>query len=145
MKLFRKDSGYAVRTLVFIAQQNQTKPVSSTYVSERLGIPKNFLRRIFSKLIRAGILRATEGVHGGVVLAKSPASITVGEIILALQGNIKICNYSHNHTQCLDYTVCPIREKIVAMEHLVSDEFHAITIQSLMDDGASVSREYLPG
>ena len=141
MKLFRKDSGYAVRTLVFIAQQDQAQPVSSTYISERLGIPKSFLRRIFSKLIHADILRAKEGVRGGVVLAKSPVLISVCDVILALQGDVKICDFARNHEMCKNYGQCPMRKRIIALERLVSDEFCTITIQSLVDENQSIFSE----
>ena len=141
MKLFRKDSGYAVRTLIFIAQQDQLQPVSSTYVSECLGVPKSFLRRIFSKLIRADILRATEGVRGGVVLAKSPTLISVCDVVLALQGDVKICDHAHNHENCKNYRQCPMRKRIIALESRVSEEFCAITIQSLIDENQPIFSE----
>ena len=135
MKLLRKDSCYAIRTLVYIAQQNQSAPISSTRVSEELGIPKNFLRRIFSVLIRLGFLNATEGARGGVRLAKSPSQITVFEIIHGLQGDIKICNAFHGKELCDEQDVCVIMNRIVEIEKLVVREFRKITIQSLIEDG----------
>ena len=139
MKLFRKDSNYAVRTLVYIAQQKQDKPISSTHVSEALGIPKNFLRRIFSILIRSGILNGTEGARGGVTLAKSPDEINVWEVVLGLQGNMKICNSNHINELCKDYDSCVMRKRIIEIEKLVVEEFHKITIQTLIDDTKSAS------
>ena len=136
MKLFRKDSSYAVRTLVYIAQQNQSEPISSTRVSEALGIPKNFLRRIFSILIRTGILNATEGARGGVTLAKSPEQISVWDIIYGLQGELKICNSSHTKEICEDCGVCVIRQRIIDIETLIINEFHKITIQTLINDNS---------
>lgn len=138
MKLFRKDSSYAVRTLVFIAQKTGSEPVSSTEVSESLGIPKNFLRRIYSKLIRGGILNATEGPRGGVSLAKSPELISVGEIVSILQGDIRVCNCFHNNELCADHDICVVRKRIIHIEKLVVSEFHKITIRSLVDDAKSL-------
>ena len=134
MKPFRKDSNYAVRTLVFIAQYGRNEPVSSTFVSESLGIPKNFLRRIFSKLIKAGFLEAKEGARGGVLLAKSPEEITVGQIVLLLQGGVKMCNCFHDREQCDEWESCILRERIMHVEGLILAEFEQMTIQSLMDD-----------
>ena len=134
MKLFRKDSSYAVRTLVYLAQQGKSEPISSTRVSEALGIPKNFLRRIFSILIRSGILHATEGARGGVTLAKSPAQISVRDVMLGLQGDMKICNSLHGKELCEDSTVCVIRKRIIGIEKLINNEFQNITIQTLIDD-----------
>lgn len=134
MKLFRKDSNYAVRTLVYIAQQNISEPISSTRVSVALGIPKNFLRRIFSTLIRVGILNATEGARGGVTLAKPPEQISVWDIIHGLQGEMKICNSYHKNDLCEDNGVCVISKRIIFIEQLIIHEFKKITIQTLIDD-----------
>ena len=140
MKLFRQDSNYAVRTLVFIAQQNQSAPVSSTRVSEALGLPRNFLRRIFSKLIRAGILYGTEGARGGVSLRKPPELITVAEIIFILQGDLKVCNVVHGKEICPDQDTCVMRNRIVEIEKILLGEFHKITIASLLEDANSLAR-----
>jgi len=134
MKIFRKDSSYAVRTLVYIARQNQIHPISSTHVSEVLGIPKNFLRRIFSVLIRLGFLHATEGARGGVRLAKSPAQINVWEIIHGLQGDIKLCSSFHGKEKCKDQGVCVIMKRIIEIEKIIISELQKITIQDLIED-----------
>ena len=139
MKLFRKDSNYAVRTLVYIAQQNQNTPISSTRISHALKIPKNFLRRIFSILIRLEFLHATEGARGGVRLAKSPSQINVWEIIRGLQGDIKICNSFHEEELCNDQDVCVIMKRIIEIEKLIVQEFRKITIQMLIDDVKKIS------
>lgn len=134
MKLYRKDTNYAVRTLVYVAQQNHDVPISSTRVSEALGIPKNFLRRIFSMLIKAGFLNATEGARGGVNLARQPADTSVWDIMCALQGEMKICNGFHENESCSDVASCVICKRIIEIEKLIVREFQKITIQTLIDD-----------
>jgi len=133
MKLFRKDSNYAIRALVYLSQQQQKTPISSTRISEAAGIPKNYLRRIFSKLISGGILNATEGARGGVSLAVSPRKLTVGDVMLAIQGQMILCNSTHEKHLCPDYDVCLMRDIIMNIENMVRTEFHKITIQSLGD------------
>ena len=139
MKLFRKDSNYAVRTLVYIARQNQSGPISSTHASQALGIPINFLRRIFSILIQSGILKGKEGARGGVMLGRPPSQINVWEVIQGLQGDIKICNSNHDNELCRDRDVCVMRKRIVEIEKLIVREFRKITIQTLIDDTTSMT------
>jgi Rrf2 family protein len=88
-------------------------------------------------LIRSGILNATEGARGGVTLAKSPAQISVWDIVYGLQGDIKICNSSHSNGFCKNQCNCVMRKKIIDIEKLLVDEFHKITIQSLLDEAES--------
>jgi Rrf2 family protein len=49
-------------------------------------IPQNFLENILAELRRAGIVHSQRGPGGGSRLARPGESITVGEILLAIDG-----------------------------------------------------------
>ncbi len=134
MKLFRKDSDYAVRTLIFLALRPKGDVVSSTVVSQESSIPLNFLRRVVSKLIKAKYLSATEGVRGGVALIRDASTITVGEIMELFQGPLEMSDCKTRKKPCPNRCNCPLRRRILGIERLVADEFQKITIQTLIDD-----------
>jgi len=50
------------------------------------GISPSFAAKIFAKLEKAGIVRATEGVHGGYVLARKPEDISFLAVVDAIEG-----------------------------------------------------------
>ena len=153
MKLFRKETNYAVRALVRLAQMNiarkiqeesgflppQTQQkrqatdfVSTSQLAKDTGIPKMSLRGIVTKLVSAGILMSTDGYAGGMAFALSPGKITVHDIILALHGELIICDTDHDKELCSNYETCVIRKKIMKIENIIKTEFHKITIQSLV-------------
>lgn len=59
---------------------------TSEEIADRLGINPVVVRRIFSLLRRAGLLKSQKGPHGGSKLARGPKQITLAEIYRALDG-----------------------------------------------------------
>jgi Rrf2 family protein len=134
MKIFRKETDYAVRTLVYLALQKGSNYVSTTTLSKELGLPINFLRRICSTLIKAKILETREGKGGGVRLVKSPANITVLQLIELFDGKPELTDCTIRKKLCPNRKTCVLRKRILGIEAIVVREFADITIQTLIDD-----------
>jgi len=134
MKIFRKETDYAVRALVYLALQEGPAYVSATTLSQELGLPMNFLRRICSTLIKAKILKTCEGKSGGVRLAKKPGTITVLQLIELLEGKPELSECTFRKKLCPNRKTCVLRKRILGIEKIIAKEFAAITIQTLIDD-----------
>jgi Rrf2 family protein len=134
MKIFRKDTDYAVRILIYLAMRGDSNYVSATTLSEELGLPMNFLRRICSTLIKAKILVTQEGKNGGVRFVKSPATVTVLHLIELFNGRPELSDCTFRKKLCPNRKKCVLRKRILVIEGIVSREFAAITIQTLIDD-----------
>ncbi len=50
------------------------------------GIPSRFLVQILLQLKNAGLVASTRGAAGGYKLLKAPESVTLGEVISAIEG-----------------------------------------------------------
>ncbi|KPJ71499.1 hypothetical protein AMJ50_01760 [Parcubacteria bacterium DG_74_3] len=84
---FTTKSQYGLRAMVYLAKaQNKISPLK--IISEKEGIPFNYLEKIISDLEGAGFLQAKRGIGGGYFLALEPKEIKVGEIIKALEGSL---------------------------------------------------------
>ena len=55
-------------------------------ISKRQDIPEKFLEQIITTLKGANYVKTIRGPKGGVLLAKEPAKITLGEIIRLMDG-----------------------------------------------------------
>ena len=70
---------YACRALVSLALHGDGEgPTSVRDIAERTGLPQPYLEQILLALKGAGLVRSKRGVGGGYVLAREPASITLG-------------------------------------------------------------------
>jgi Rrf2 family protein len=59
---------------------------SSKDLAELQGVPVEYLAKLFTKLSKAGIVVATEGVRGGFKLARPAAQISVLDVVNAIDG-----------------------------------------------------------
>ncbi len=75
----------ALQILLLIERSGSGKVCSSGELAEQLHAHAVFLRRVFSYLVRAGIVEAREGRDGGYLLARSAEQITLAEVYCALQ------------------------------------------------------------
>jgi Rrf2 family protein len=89
---------YASRALLSLALHGgQTQPTSVRDIADRTGLPQPYLEQILLALKGAGLVRSKRGVGGGYVLARSPAAITLGQIVSAVEGPIVAGDFGEPH------------------------------------------------
>ena len=57
-------------------------------VARRQGIPQRYLEQVLLLLKRAGLLESKRGSAGGYQLVRTPAAISVGEVLRAVEGRV---------------------------------------------------------
>jgi Rrf2 family protein len=89
---------YASRALLSLAlHADREGPTSVRDIAERTGLPQPYLEQILLALKGAGLVRSKRGVGGGYVLARTPAEITLGEIVSAVDGPIALGDFGLPH------------------------------------------------
>jgi Rrf2 family protein len=86
--IFTTKAEYGVRLLVELGRQASGQPVSLKAISEAEGLPLAYLERIVALLKKAALVESTRGAHGGYRLARPAESITMDEVVLALEGAV---------------------------------------------------------
>ena len=77
---------YAVRATLELSVSPDGSPVKGTKLAEAQDIPLQFLEHILLDLKRAGIVRTKRGARGGYWLSQPAKSVTVADIIRAVDG-----------------------------------------------------------
>lgn len=78
---------YACIAVLELAKQFLTKePVQIRRIAEEHHIPSRFLVQILIQLRNAGIVQSTRGAAGGYRLARDPRSVSLGEVMGAVEG-----------------------------------------------------------
>ena len=72
-------------------------PTPVKTIAERTGLPQPYLEQILLALKGAGFVWSKRGVGGGYVLAQEPESITLAEIIRAVDGPITLGDFGEPH------------------------------------------------
>jgi Rrf2 family protein len=77
---------YAVRAAVELAASPDGGPIKGTRLADAQQIPLQFLEHILLDLKHAGLVRTKRGARGGYWLAEDPASVSVADVIRAVEG-----------------------------------------------------------
>lgn len=77
---------YAITAMIGLAQHYGTGECTTvSSISERFGISKIYLEQVFSLLKRSGIVTSVKGASGGYQLDRSPKTITLYDILSAVE------------------------------------------------------------
>lgn len=87
MELTRKGE-YAVRGILYLAQQSPGSVSLVGEIAEACDVPKTFLAKILQQFVKIGLVTSTRGSGGGFMLARPAASITLREVVEAVEGPI---------------------------------------------------------
>ena len=77
---------YAVRAVLELAKQYGQGPITISQIAASQAIPQRFLEIILNELRPTGLIESRRGIQGGYLLARDPATISVGDIIRLVEG-----------------------------------------------------------
>ena len=83
--LYGAGAEYALHSMLVLAARSE--PVSVRDLARFQDLPERFLAKLFTRLEKAGLVEATEGVRGGFALARAPARISVRDVLEAVDSN----------------------------------------------------------
>lgn len=87
MELTRKGD-YAIRGIVYLASQPPNKISLLSEIAVAVDVPQTFLAKIFQQFSKTGIVKSFRGTGGGFLLAGPPESITLLQVVEAVEGPI---------------------------------------------------------
>lgn len=110
-------------------------PVKIADIARRQKIPQKFLELILAGLKQNGFVDSRRGAEGGYLLARAPDSITVGEVLRAVE------NLKGSSRQGIDDPFSEIWERV---DHAVSDVLDCTNFAELAREWQQKQTEYVP-
>ena len=86
MKISAKAEYACLAVLALARHGPESSPVRIREISEAYGIPERYLVQILLQLKGAGLVASTRGAAGGYRLARPASSISLGEVLAAVDG-----------------------------------------------------------
>lgn len=122
---------FAVTAMIDVALNNGRGPVTLAGVSERQKISLSYLEQLFGRLRRHGLVDSVRGPGGGYNLARSPAAMSVAEIILAVDEPIDTtqCGGREN---CHDDGRCMTHELWASLNDHIFTFLRGVTLEELV-------------
>ena len=107
--LFSQSCKYAIRALVHLSNKRDD-PHLSREIAGEIQVPEHFLAKILQDLARHHLLDSFKGRGGGFRLARPPEQISLGEIVLAVDGNGLTENCLLGLPNCSAESPCPMHD-----------------------------------
>ncbi|HJQ63258.1 MAG TPA: Fe-S cluster assembly transcriptional regulator IscR [Burkholderiales bacterium] len=124
---------FAVTAMIDLAMHHGGGPVTLAEISGRQKISLSYLEQLFGKLRRHRLVESVRGPGGGYNLARDMASLTVADIILAVDEPIDAtqCGGKEN---CHDDQKCLTHDLWAALNERIFGYLESVTLRHLVDN-----------
>jgi hypothetical protein len=107
--------------------------VSAKDVAERYAISQSLLAKVLQQLARAGVVRSFSGVNGGYVLALDPTTVSIEQVITAIEGSsaaLVDCQDTEDH-DCAAHEHCTIKGPLAILQERINATFRSMSLAEL--------------
>jgi Rrf2 family protein len=127
---------YALRALSHLSYSyinSGNKPVSMMEISGKEKISNRYLENIFVKLRKAGLVASTKGEKGGFRLVKAPESISLLEVLTAVETDVAAARCVAKANVCYRSGRCGLRKIWQKLDVHVNGFLNKISLKEVME------------
>lgn len=112
--------------------------LNASTLSQETGVPLPTTQKLVSRLSAAGLIESTRGVGGGIRLARPPASISLADIVEAVEGPLAItcCTIEGNHDCALEDN-CTVKPHWGVVNQTIRNALDDVSLASLAESPAA--------
>src|SRR3954471_16348356 len=109
-----KKADYALMAMKHLACKTEAGSASTSAreIAEQYDIPVELMAKVLQRLARSGLLTSHQGTRGGYTLARGKRSISVADIIQAIDGPLTVTACSTEDEQCEQFEKCNVRDPL---------------------------------
>jgi Rrf2 family protein len=135
-----KKADYALIAMKHLAQKGGAPSTSAREIAERYDIPIELMAKVLQRLVRAGLLVSTQGTRGGYVLSRPSATISVAEVIVAIEGPVAVTACSSEKNDCEQFAKCSIRDPLWQIRERIAEALGTVTIAEMAVEGGTAAQ-----
>jgi Rrf2 family protein len=128
-----KKTDYALISLTYVASLGD-RPASAREIAERHDIPVELLAKVLQRLVQRGVLRSQQGIHGGYLLARPAQTVTVAEVVEAIDGPLQLTVCGTTDERCEQFSKCNVRDPLHRIRDRIIGALMECTVAELAND-----------
>ncbi len=132
---------YGSRLMLDLALYSGKGPVFLKDIARRQGISEKYLWHLVPPLKNAGLVHSIRGVHGGYVLTRPPAKVTLKEILFALEGPVCMAECVHDARSCRRTERCVFNDIWRDIEDTIQKRLSALTLEHIVEKQKNKTKE----
>ena len=137
-----KKADYALMSMKHLAGRHESGGSSSAReIAESYEIPLELLAKVLQRLVRARLLVSVQGTRGGYRLGRPATSISVADVIQAVDGPVTVTACSPDDHRCEQYSKCSIRDPLWKIRGRILETLTTVTVADLTVDPPPVPTE----
>jgi Rrf2 family cysteine metabolism transcriptional repressor len=134
---------YGLRAMTELAKAYGRRTLSLSEIASVEHLPLPYLEQLVSPLRRAGLIEGRRGAHGGYRLTRSPADVTVGQVVRVLEGPdatapVECLAESYVEGGCTRESACASRPLWARLKAAFDEVVDSTTLDDLCRDGSLV-------
>src|SRR5215470_8339242 len=136
-----KKADYALIAMNHLARR-QGSPSASTSardIAERYDIPIELMAKVLQRLVRTGLLVSTQGTRGGYTLSRPAPTISVADVIQAIDGPVTVTACSTQKNDCEQYGKCSIRDPLWQIRERIVAALGTVTLAEMATDNVATA------
>jgi Rrf2 family protein len=123
---------YALRAVLYLAQQGNGDPVPVETIAEELSMPRNYLSKTLHMLAKRGILTSARGPHGGFELAIPGSELSLFDVVAPFDDLERRGQCLLGRPECNDQTPCAAHHRWKTLAESLSGFFRETTVEDLI-------------
>ncbi len=124
-----KLTDYGIVLMSHLAE-NTAAQYSAQALAEAVMVPLPTVRKVLKALCQSGLLSSERGAHGGYSLSRAAETISIAEVITAIEGPIALTECVSTESHCEQALHCDVQTNWDRINHAV---YHALDEVKLSD------------
>ncbi len=123
---------YGARLMLSLGLSYDKGPIFLKDIAEKENISEKYLSQIVIPLKTAGLVNSFRGAHGGYTLGRSPAQITMKDVVEILEGDFDLAGCADNPSPCPRALKCVTRDLWSDLGNTIADKLSSTTVEDLV-------------
>ncbi|MBI4533875.1 MAG: Rrf2 family transcriptional regulator [Candidatus Melainabacteria bacterium] len=128
---------YALRAAVCLAQYAEL-PLTTQQIASVTGVPAGYLSKVLQSLVKANLVMSQRGLKGGFVLGRRASSLTILEIVNAVDPIKRIVTCPLG-IETHGVNLCPLHKRIDEAIAMVETSFAESTLAQLLASPSKIT------
>jgi FeS assembly SUF system regulator len=128
-----KKADYALIAMKHLAQKGD-RSTSAREIAEQYGIPIELMAKVLQRLVRTRLLLSTQGTRGGYTLGRGASTISVADVIQAIDGPLTVTACSTEKNTCEQFNRCSIRDPLWQIRERIVAALGTVSLAEMAAD-----------
>ena len=99
-------------------------------LSDMYNIPAELLGKVLQSLAKGQLIVSAQGAKGGYRLARDLQRITLGEVVVAVEGPMHIAACQDDPSCCEQYSTCNIKRPVFQVQKQLTDYMYGLPLST---------------